>query len=53
MTAAERRALLGDAVIEHIHAEADYAPPPPPEVLDVLRPILTRPTGYVPEADAA
>lgn len=43
MTAAERRALLGDAVIEHIADEVDDAPAPTPEVLDALRPILTRP----------
>ncbi|WP_431784934.1 hypothetical protein [Streptomyces chumphonensis] len=46
MTPAERRALLGDAAIAHVRdvarrAAAEY--PPPPEVLDRLRPILTNP----------
>jgi hypothetical protein len=46
VTAAERRALLGDAVIARINAEADAAiaeHPPTAEVLDRLRPILTSP----------
>lgn len=46
MTRAERRALLGDAVIARIEAEADEAItqyPPTPELLDRLRPILSRP----------
>lgn len=44
MTPAERRRKrLGAAVIAHIHREVAKAPPPPPEVLDALRPILTRP----------
>lgn len=50
--AAERRRLLGDAVIEHIHAEVAKAPPPTPDVLDLLRPILTRPAGRRPLADS-
>jgi hypothetical protein len=46
MTREERRALLGDAVIARIHAEADAAiaeHPPTSEVLDRLRPVLARP----------
>lgn len=43
MTAAERRVLLGDAVIAHIGEEVDAAPPPPAEVLADLRRILTHP----------
>lgn len=46
MTREERRRLLGDAVVDHIHAEADAAiaeHPPTADVLDALRPILTAP----------
>lgn len=43
MSADERRRILGDAVIAHIRDEVAKAPPPPPGVLDALRPILTRP----------
>lgn len=43
MTPAQRRALLGDALIEHIHTEVAAAPPPTPEVIDRLRLILARP----------
>lgn len=53
MTAAERRALLGDDVIEHIAGEVDDAPAPGPEVLDALRPILTRPAREIPAVPAA
>ena len=55
MTRDERRALLGDEVIARIHAEADAAiaqHPPTPELLDRLRPILTRP-ALQHEPDAA
>jgi len=45
MTPDQRRALLGDEVIARIRAEVAAAPPPPQEVLDLLRPILTRPAG--------
>lgn len=45
MRADERRALLGDDVIAHIHALVDAAPEPSPEVIDKLRRILTRPAG--------
>lgn len=45
MDRAERRRLLGDDVIAHIHARVAEAPPPPPEVIDVLRRIFARPAG--------
>jgi hypothetical protein len=58
MTAAERRALLGDAVIAHIHAEVDAAPEPGPETVEALRRIFSQPQGAAPvrtapAADAA
>jgi hypothetical protein len=40
MTPEQRRALLGDDLIANIHAEVAKAPPPSPEVLARLRPIL-------------
>lgn len=46
MTREERRALLGDDVIARVEAEADAAVaehPPTPELLDRLRPVLSRP----------
>lgn len=43
MTPAERRALLGDDVIAHIHARVAAAPPPTPALIGELRAILTRP----------
>lgn len=52
MRAAERRALLGDAVIEHIHELVDAAPEPSPEVIDKLRRVLTRPAVRVASAPA-
>jgi hypothetical protein len=45
MTAAERRALLGDDVIAYIDEQALAAPAPPPELVDRLRRILTQPAG--------
>ncbi|SCF91893.1 MULTISPECIES: hypothetical protein [unclassified Streptomyces] len=45
MTREERRRLLGDEVIAEIHARVAEAPPPTPEVIAVLRRILTRPAG--------
>ncbi|MFF6829582.1 hypothetical protein [Streptomyces longwoodensis] len=48
MTREERRALLGDAVIAQIHERVDAAPEPPPELVEELRPIMTRPGGSVP-----
>jgi hypothetical protein len=55
MTPAERRALLGDDVIAHIHAEVDAAPAPTGEVLARLRPILSsrRPVAVERPAAAA
>lgn len=43
MTPAERRALLGDAVIEHIRQLVAAAPPPDAELVAELRPIFTNP----------
>jgi hypothetical protein len=45
VTREERRALLGDKVIEQIRERVAQAPPPPPELIDFLRPILTRPAS--------
>ncbi|MEU7399950.1 hypothetical protein [Streptomyces sp. NPDC044948] len=58
MTPAERRALLGDDVIAHIHNVVDEAPEPTPDVIETLRRIFTQPLGAVPveatpAADAA
>jgi hypothetical protein len=58
MTPAERRALLGDAVIAHIDKVVADAPEPTPEVVESLRRIFTRPLALVPApalpaADAA
>ncbi|MFJ6566278.1 hypothetical protein ACIQNU_02570 [Streptomyces sp. NPDC091292] len=50
MTREERRALLGDEVISHIHALVAAAPEPSPELVDELRRILTRPAGRVVKA---
>lgn len=43
MTREERRALLGDDVIAHIHVMVAAAPPPAAGVIAALRLILTRP----------
>lgn len=43
MTREQRRALLGDKTIEQIHERVAQAPKAPPELIDFLRPILTRP----------
>ncbi|MFG3085064.1 hypothetical protein [Streptomyces parvulus] len=48
MSPAERRALLGDDVIAHIHQVVDDAPAPTPEVVEDLRRIFTRPLGAIP-----
>jgi hypothetical protein len=49
MNAAERRALLGDAVIAQIHERVAAAPEASPELIDKLRRILTRPAGRTAE----
>lgn len=53
--AAERRALLGDDVITHLHALVDAAPEPTPEVAERLRRIFTQPLAVkpAPASDAA
>jgi hypothetical protein len=48
MTPEERRAILGDEIIEHINAVVDAAPDPTPEVVEALRRIFTRPLGPAP-----
>lgn len=53
MTAAERRALLGDAVIAHIHDRVEDAPEPTPEVVASLRRILTRSADHIEELPPA
>lgn len=53
MTRAERLALLGPAVVEHVRREAEAAPPMPPELIAALRPILTNPARRTPPADTA
>lgn len=53
MTRDERRALLGDHVIAHIHRCIDAAPEPSPEVVADLRRIMTRPAGPVKRARPA
>lgn len=50
MTREERRAILGDAVIADIHRQVAEAPQPPPELIQKLRRILTRPAGHQPIA---
>ncbi|MEU8952072.1 hypothetical protein [Streptomyces sp. NPDC048489] len=51
VTAAEaaerRRAVLGDALIAHIHEVVDAAPDPTPELVAELRRIFARPVGPV------
>jgi hypothetical protein len=45
MTPEQRRQILGDDVIAQIQERVDAAPVPSPEVIDKIRPILTRPAG--------
>jgi hypothetical protein len=53
MTREERRALLGDDAIAHIHACVDAAPEPTPEVITSLRRIFTQPLGVAPAETSA
>ncbi|MFF6940408.1 hypothetical protein [Streptomyces lavendulae] len=54
MTRAERVALLGPAIVAHIERSVAAAPPPTPELIDALRPILTNPAKRrTPPADSA
>ncbi|MGW5123211.1 hypothetical protein ACWEQ7_03945 [Streptomyces sp. NPDC004069] len=48
MTREERRALLGDDVIAHIHARVAKAPEPTDELVEELRRIMTHPAGEIP-----
>ncbi|NEY33033.1 hypothetical protein GTU99_12665 [Streptomyces sp. PRKS01-65] len=52
MTRDERRALLGDAIIAHIHERVAQAPEPDDELVEDLRRIMTRPGGAAPESSA-
>ena len=45
MTREERHAQLGDAVFAQIHERVAKAPVPTADVVDDLRPILTRPAS--------
>ncbi|MFH9215420.1 hypothetical protein [Streptomyces globisporus] len=45
MTREERRKILGDSVIEEIHARVAEAPDAPDELVVSLRRVLTRPAG--------
>ncbi|MEU0035114.1 hypothetical protein [Streptomyces sp. NPDC006333] len=48
MTREERLAILGPEIVDHIHDLVAEAPPPPPEVVEKLRRIMTRPGGEIP-----
>lgn len=48
MTREERLAILGPAIVAHIHACVDAAPDPSPEVVAHLRQIMTHPAGEIP-----
>lgn len=49
----QRRRLLGDDVIAHIHALVDAAPEPPPEVVEELRRIFAPVVRRLAEAQSA
>ncbi|MEU4947663.1 hypothetical protein [Streptomyces lavendulae] len=54
MTRAERLALLGPDFVAYIRESVASAPPPSPELIDALRPILTNPAKRrTPPADSA
>ncbi|GAA0704472.1 hypothetical protein GCM10010193_69320 [Kitasatospora atroaurantiaca] len=40
MTREERLRILGAATVAEIHRQVAAVPPPPPELIDVLRPVL-------------
>ncbi|WP_393075077.1 hypothetical protein [Streptomyces sp. LN704] len=48
MTREERRQILGDEIVAHIHDLVAEAPEPPAEAVEKLRRIMTRPGGEVP-----
>nr|WSS66784.1 hypothetical protein OG284_36800 [Streptomyces sp. NBC_01177] len=52
MTRDERRRLLGDSVIEAIHARVAEAPELPEDALAEVRRILTRPAGRTAAVEA-
>lgn len=51
-TREERRKLLGDSVIEQIHARVAEAPDAPNELIDIVRRVLTRPAGRAEASEA-
>lgn len=53
MTREERLAILGPEIVAHIHELVAEAPPPPPEVVEKLRRIMTRPGGEIPTSRPA
>lgn len=53
MTREERRRLLGDSVVEAIHARVAEAPAPPEDLIADVRRILTRPAGRTVTAASA
>ncbi|MFI8360776.1 hypothetical protein ACIGD1_11510 [Streptomyces sp. NPDC085612] len=53
MSPEERRALLGNDVIEHIRQLVAAAPPPDAELVAALRPIFTNPGNPAPAAAAS
>lgn len=48
MTREERRQILGDEIVAHIHDLVAEAPEPPAEAVEKLRRIMTRPGGAIP-----
>ncbi|MGW2896831.1 hypothetical protein ACWDAO_19995 [Streptomyces sp. NPDC001212] len=48
MTREERRAILGDETITHIHELVAAAPEPTDELVEELRRIMTNPAGEIP-----
>lgn len=48
MTRAERLAILGPRIVDHIHKVVDAAPDPSPELVADLRRIMTNPAGNIP-----
>ncbi|MFJ8345123.1 hypothetical protein ACIQ9J_01850 [Streptomyces sp. NPDC094153] len=48
MTREERLAILGPAVVAHIHERVAEAPEPTDELVENLRRIMTNPAGEIP-----
>lgn len=49
----ERRRILGDEVVAHIHARVAEAPEPSDELVARLRRIMTNPGGKIPRSVGA